>query len=147
MKVIFVGTTGVHHTLVAANLLLGWDKHGGYTRLEGFGDSKLEQSGYPLLIHDDGRGNQIYSLGAGKNLQLALRAMTQFIDVCGFQPSDLWIEPVKIKGDKLFTWLVHIPRLKTLSNMIIYKLIKWQLKDIKQSVQKVEDRLKTGPLL
>lgn len=150
MKVIFIGTTGVHHALVAANLLAGKGEWERYSALEGFDDCSLEKSGQPLLVHDDGKGNQIFALGVGKDLQLAHRAITQFIDLCGFKSSDLWIEPINIKGDKLFLWLVRTPDIKsfkTISHMIIESLIKRQFKHITQSVQKVAVRMRTVPLL
>lgn len=148
MKVIFIGTTGVHHALVAAHLLAGEMTGKRYSALKGFDDCRLEKNGQPLLVHDDGRGNQIFALGVGKDLQLAHRAITQFIDVCGFKSSDLWIEPVTIKGDKLFLWLVRTPdikSLKTASHMIMERLIRWQFMNIRQTVHKVAARMRTVP--
>lgn len=141
MKVIFIGTTGVHHALVAANLLVGQGDDGRYSSLRGFADTGIESSGKPFLVSDDGRGNQVYSLGVGKDLGLAERAMGQFINILGFESSDIMVKKVPIKGDKLMLLLIalaNIGWLKTISNFLAEKLIKWQLRDIKQCVQQVK---------
>lgn len=146
MKIIFIGTTGVHHTMVAANLLIGRDNHVRYSRLGGFADKKLESSGKPLLIHDDGRGTQIYSLGVGKDVALAERAMHQFIDILGFKSSDLLVQRVHMNGDKLLLWLIKMPAigcLKTISRFLAEKLIEWQVNNIIRYVQQVKVRMGT----
>jgi hypothetical protein len=115
--------------------------------LKGFDDSRLEKAGQPLLVYDDGRGNQIYTIGVGKDLQLARRAMAQFMDLLGFQSSDLLIEAVNIKGDKLFLWFMRIPDFKLFTNLrkiIIERMIKGQLEAILQSVRNIEVYWRAG---
>jgi hypothetical protein len=136
-----MGTTGVHHTLVAAHMFIKRGKHKKYKMIEGFDDGKLEKSGRPFLVSDDGRGNQVYCVGVGKDIQLAKRAMTQFLDINGFTSSDLFIQPVHIKGDKLLLWLVRLPEyrwLKALRNGVAECLIRVQLALVQQSVRNVE---------
>jgi hypothetical protein len=146
LKIIFIGTTGVHHALVAAHLLSGWDCHGKCSSLAGFGDKVLEDSGKPFMVYEDGEGTQIYSLGVGKDVKLAERAIGQFIDILGFKPADYLIEPVSLPEEKLLWWLIKMPDhawLRTVNSYLADKLIKWHLKHIIQSVRQAEGRMGT----
>lgn len=151
MKVMFIGTTGVHHTLVAANLLSDGGVKGKYSRLENFADSSLDRSGYPLLIYDDNRGGKIYTLGVGKNIDVATKAINEFIELLGFKSADLLIKPVEIRGGSFLLWLgKKIPQAvlgKSLSSFLAEKIIKWQFKEIRRCVEEVKGEIqKTSQL-
>ncbi|NLW45175.1 MAG: DUF3189 family protein [Syntrophomonadaceae bacterium] len=100
MIILLVGTTGVHHTLVAAHLYLKKNISAGeFAHLDGYCDLSLEGSGFPIAIGCDGYGNNVYTLGLGRLVEIGNRAINGFSQIMGFDSSQLLIRELRIPGD------------------------------------------------
>ena len=110
MKIVFLGTTGVQHSLIAAHIYLGQLGSEDFRSLKYYCDLSQESSGFPLFIGDDARGNQVYSLGVGKDLQMGQKTIENFLAILGFSSQDLILRPVSIKAEKFLACLGKIPR-------------------------------------
>ncbi len=109
MKIIFLGNTGVHHALVAANIFLGRLKESDFRLIEGFCDLAKDSTGFPIFIDKDEEGNEIYTVGAGKELIIAQKTINELVRVFGCSSRDLIVKPVSIKGEKVISLLSKIP--------------------------------------
>ncbi|MGE5391478.1 MAG: DUF3189 family protein [Deltaproteobacteria bacterium] len=105
MKVIFLGTTGVHHALVAANLYITNDIPHDPSRLPDFADQQKDHDGSPIFVGRDEKGNEVYSLGAGRDVLMAKKSIEELIGVLGFYPQDLLVKPIKVRGDIFFPFI------------------------------------------
>jgi hypothetical protein len=138
MDIVFLGTTGVHHTLIAANLYLNNIPDGKYFDIANYADPTMEKKGVPILIGEDDQGNRIYSVGGGKDLVMARKSIEDLVVLLGFSSRDLLVEPISVRGDKVLPILCRIPlalggRLWSRLGSII--LIKGQLNQIRQTVE------------
>lgn len=131
MKIILVGTTAVHHPIVAASLYTRQFEHGQLGRIDGYCDMYLDKSGYPVYVGDDQEGNQIYTLGLGRRIDVGWRAIHGFRDIMGIPENELRFVDVHIPGES-YIWLAGklaaIPLIgyrlnRALSDYIIYRNI------------------------
>lgn len=99
MIIFLVGTTGVHHTLVAAHLYLQNIPAREFTQLNGYCDLSLECSGFPVNIGCDRYGNSVYTLGLGRLVRIGSRAINSFSQIVGVDPSQLLIREIRIPGE------------------------------------------------
>jgi len=102
MNIIFLGTTGVHHVLVAAHLYLGEEISEDLSNIKDFNDLEKELTGYPIFVGEDGDNNQVYVLGAGLEVQMVKRSIEQLTEIMGVPRDNLLVQPIYIKLDKLF---------------------------------------------
>jgi hypothetical protein len=110
MKIVFLGTTGVQHSLIAAHIYLGQLKEQDFRSLEYYCDLSQEPSGFPIFIGDDARGNSVYSLGVGKDLQMGQKTIENLLIILGFSSQDLALRPISIKAEVFLACLGKIPR-------------------------------------
>lgn len=110
MKIIFLGTTGVHHSLVAANLYLDRVKGRNFEMLKGYADLDKDASGFPIFIDEDEQGNLVYTLGAGRDIKVGQKTIEDLVAVLGYSSRDLLVKTVSIKGDNILYLLGKIPR-------------------------------------
>ncbi len=82
MIILLVGTTGVHHTLVAAHLYLQNIPAREFTQLNGYCDLSLECSGFPVNIGCDRYGNSVYTLGLGRLSTVSARLWELILRSC-----------------------------------------------------------------
>lgn len=111
MIIIFLGTTGVHHSLIASYIYLEKLQQTDFKMLPGFSDIQKDYSGFPIFIDKDGRDNLIYSLGAGKEVAMAQKTIDDLVNILGFSPQDLIVKPVRIKGEQLVRLAEKIPKI------------------------------------
>lgn len=133
MNIIFLGTTGVHHSLVAANIYLERLHKEQYRDIPNFANLDLEFNGFPLYIGEDKMGNRIYSLGGGKDWRMAKKSIDDLTALLGYSHEDLTVRPVSIWGDRLLAVLCKIPPVlggKVWSGLASVLLIKLQMKAI-----------------
>jgi stage V sporulation protein SpoVS len=107
MTIIFLGTSGVHHTLIAANIYLKKPVTD-LNSIPDFANIDLESSGFPIYVGEDKQGNQVYSLGAG-DVEMAKKSIEDLRNILGYSAHDLVVKPVSVKGEKLLALLNHIP--------------------------------------
>ncbi|MDD4627269.1 MAG: DUF3189 family protein [Syntrophomonas sp.] len=110
MKIIFLGTTGVQHALIAAHIYLGQLRERDFASLESYCNLSKESSALPIFIGKDERGNQVFSLGVGKDLEMGQKTIDNLVSILGFSSQDLILRPVSIKGEILLVYLTKIPR-------------------------------------
>jgi hypothetical protein len=145
VKILFIGTTGVHHTLVAANIFLGRLDEADFTMIKGYADNYKDLTGFPILISDDGNENQVYTLGVGRELKVAHKAINQFIELLDCSSKDLIVQPVTIKGETLLLLLKKIPEYlggKIIGPFISSMIIKKQFSHILKDVSRLKEHLR-----
>lgn len=119
MKIIFIGTCGVQHPLIAAHLYLKSLKTDDYRSLLGFADHALEESGRPLFIGIDAQGNHIYTLGVGPDLDMVKKSLEDLRLILGVASSDLRVVPIRIKAQLLLLFLHKLSADRLLSSLIL----------------------------
>ena len=135
MNILFLGTSGVHQALIAANIYLK-KPVADFNSISDFADLALESSGFPIYVGEDKEGNQVYSLGAG-DVEMAKKSIEDLRNVLGCCANDLVVKPVSVKGEKVLALLNHIPA--SLGGRLWHKLIpalilKNQLKTIYRDI-------------
>lgn len=139
MNIIFIGTTGVHHVLVAAHMYLGNEIKEDLNNIKNFNDLKQEMTGYPIFVGDDTQKNHVYTLGAGTEVQMVKRSIEQLTDIMEIPRDNLIVQPIFIKLDKLILLynLLAQGRMKGLINVyeaLIKVLIKKELPILKKQI-------------
>ena len=104
-----MGTTGVHHALIAANIYLENLPDEKYYNLRDYADLELESRGSPVYVGRDKQGRRVYSLGGGKDLGMAKKSIEDLTALLGYSSHDLLVQTVTIRGDKLLATLCGIP--------------------------------------
>lgn len=120
MRIIFLGTTGVHHALLAANIYLEKLKSEHFNRVKGFCDISKDFSGFPIYIGEDKAGNHIYTMGVGKEVLLAKKTIEELVHLLGKSEQDLIVKPISIKGENLLYIISHISNLIRLNHLNFY---------------------------
>lgn len=110
MKIVFMGSSGVHHPLVAANIFLGRLQKPDLRFTRGFADTYYDKSGFPIYIEDDQAGNQVYSLGVGTQVEVVRRSIEDLAGILGCGAEDLALKPVSSKRANLLYYLGKIPK-------------------------------------
>ncbi len=136
MNILFLGTSGVHHALIAANIYLK-KPVADFNSISDFANLALESSGFPIYVGEDKQGNQVYSLGVG-DVEMAKKSIEDLRNVLGRSANDLVVKSVSIKGEKLMALLNHIPA--SLGGRLWHRLIpalilKSQLKVIYRNIE------------
>jgi len=137
MNVLFLGTSGVHHALIAANIYLKKPVTD-FNSISDFANVALESSGFPIYVGKDKQGNLVYSLGAGSDVEMAKKSIEDLRNVLGRSGDELVVKPVSVKGEKLLALLNHIPASlggRLWHNLIPALILKGQLKAIYQNIE------------
>ena len=144
MKIIFLGRTGVHQALIAANIYLGRITDGNLRAVEGFGDANKDVSGFPIFIGDDENGNQIYALGVGRDVQLGGKIIRDLVRVLGYSFDDLRVKTIHTKGEAV-TWLLSRLFRSTSGKMfcgfLSRYIIRWEFDTIQKDIQEFKSSL------
>lgn len=146
MIIIFLGTTGVHHSLIAAYIYLEKLKQTDFKMLPGFSDVQKDYSGFPIFIDRDSRDNRIYTLGAGKEISMAKNTIEDLVNVLGFSAKDLVVKPIRIKGEHLMRLAEKIPKFlgrQTISLLLSDYIVKKEYYQILKDVEDFRNELKT----
>ena len=136
MNILFLGTSGVHHALIVANIYLKKPVVD-FNSIPDFANVVLESSGFPIYVGEDNQGNQVYSLGAGSDINMVKKSIEGLRNVFGYSANDLVVKPVSVKGEKLLALLKLIPA--SLGGRLWHKLLpalilKSQLKNIYRDI-------------
>lgn len=145
MNILFIGTTGIHHTLVAAHIYLGQLGENGYSDLKFWGDWNSEGTGLPLFLDYDDMGNRVYVLGVGWDVQMAQKSIEQLDTLLSDDLPDLIVKPVFIKREKLLLFLHRLGHTKALNQMVqrlILNLLKIEIGTIQKQVDRFRERVR-----
>jgi methyl coenzyme M reductase subunit C-like uncharacterized protein (methanogenesis marker protein 7) len=140
MNIIFLGSTGVHQTLLAAYLHLDLLSGQDYQLLPHFNDYKLEASGRPLYIGSDTEGRNIHSLGVGDNVEMIAKTIEQLRIILDSSADELEIIPINIKPQRLISLIHQLARfasLKPLSSKLIAHLVSKEYDPIMQQIPRL----------
>ncbi len=138
MKIIFLGTTGVHQALIAANIYLGQLNDNNFKMIKGFGDVAKDKSGFPIFIDEDEKGNQVYTLGAGRDVLIGKKSIEDLVQILGYSSRDLIVKPLCIKGEKIIWLLSKIPDIlggKLWNRYLSKYILKKELNHIRKDVE------------
>jgi hypothetical protein len=145
MNILFIGTTGIHHTLIAAHLYLGKPEPSHYKNIRFWGDRSREALGYPLLIDYDEQRNGIYSLGVGRDVLMVTKSIEQLVEIFNCTEGDLIVKPILIKRERILLFLHRIGRIKIVNYLLLpviayllkkeFTAISQQVKDFKSEVR------------
>jgi hypothetical protein len=108
MKIIFLGHNPLQAALIAANLYLG---KGPTQKLpEGLNTVPYQDMLFsPIYIGSDNKGNQVYTLGGGKDLWMVKRSIEDLLNILGIEEGNLMVAPVSTSWDRVLGWLSHRP--------------------------------------
>jgi hypothetical protein len=138
MNILFIGTTGIYHTLIAAHLYLGKPEPDNFNNIKFWGNRSEEALGYPLFVDYDEQRNRVYSLGVGRNVPMATKSIKQLLEILNCTESDLIVKPVYIKRERLLLFLHQIGRFKLIQHLllpIIGYILKIEFASINQQVK------------
>ncbi|NLB18679.1 MAG: DUF3189 family protein [Syntrophomonadaceae bacterium] len=105
MIIVLAGVTAVHHTMVTAHLYLNGTNEVDFSRIKGYGDMSLDAKGTPILIGTDEKGNSVYTLGVGGNIEVGYRAMTEFLQIMSVPVDVILVYPVRLPVETII-WLI-----------------------------------------
>lgn len=136
MNILFIGSSGVYQTVLAANLHMDTIPTD-YKQLPCFGDYNMEQSGQPLFMGIDNYGNRIYALGVGSDVGMVQKCLEQLVTILGASADDLLVIPILIRSQGSISFLQQVSRwraLRPLSIALIIKLLKKDLPSIQDQL-------------
>jgi len=142
MNILFIGTTGIHHTLIAAHLFLDHLNEQDYDDLEFWGDWAKEELGSPLFVGHDEMGNKVYVLGVGWDVLMAQKSIEQLDKLLNNDLPDLIVKPVFIKRERVLLFLHRLGRRKKLNQLVqslITNLLKWEFITIQKQVERFRE--------
>lgn len=142
MNVIFLGSTGVHQTLLAAGAYIDPEFNSSYHNLPHFNDYCKEAGGHPIYVGRDCAGRRVHCLGVGKDVKMVNKTINQLRIILDSSAEELQIIPIIIKTQRQILWLHKLARLnwlKPLSSYLIALLLKWEYENIRQQIPRVPD--------
>lgn len=135
MKVLFVGTSGVHQALVAAHLFLGNYNLEDVTSSPYFANIQMERAGSPIYVGTKKRDQDVYVLGVGPEVKMAEKTLKGLIGIWGFDKSNFAIISINIKGERVIAFASRLPHcLRFVHIFIVKAIIKVQLDKINRQV-------------
>lgn len=108
MKIIFLGLTGIHQTLIAAYYYLGYEPESDFINISGFADLDQEISGYPIYVGNDQFKNMVYALGCETDILMVKKTIKELADILGSERDQIIVLPISIPGEKLLMMLTKI---------------------------------------
>jgi hypothetical protein len=145
MNILFLGTTGVHHTLIAAYIYLGKTISAYHRDIKFWNDRSKEDEGYPIYIDQDEQHNLVFSLGAGKDVQMAAGSISELVGILNYTERDLVVKPIYIKNEKLLLFLYQISRFKLVSHLaepVIEFLLNKEFAAINQQIEEFRSQVR-----
>jgi len=140
MNIIFLGTTGVHQTLLAAGMYIDPKFNRSYHTLSYFNDYQQEAGGHPIYIGRDYAGRRVHSLGVGADVEMVSKTINQLRIILDSPAGELQLIPIMIKSQRLISWLHKFARLawlKPLSSYLIVLLLNREYDQIRQQIPRL----------
>lgn len=144
MNIIFLGTTGIYHTLIAAQLFLNQEQANDLEKISYHDLYLRELSGFPIYVGSTEEGQRVYTLGGGREVILLKKSIEDLRELSGFTQQDLIIKPLLIKSDKVIFFLYKIaafPLLRGASKTLINFLLQREKTVIQQKVELFKKQL------
>jgi len=137
MKIVFLGTIGIYHPILAAHLYLGRELNDDNSHLSGWGDFSQEDSGYPILVGQDSLGNQVYALGAGIEVTMTRETIKQLVEILGHSPDELLIKTISVQTEIALIYLYRMAALRILQkpiNAVVARLLRPEYASLQRQV-------------
>lgn len=147
MNILFIGTTGIHHTLLAAHIYLRQTNGKDYSQLKFWGDWSREALGLPLFVNYDDEGNKVYVLGVGWDVLMAQKTLQQLHKILNSDRQDLIVAPVLVKRERLLLFLHRLGRwqhLNKLAQLMITGLLHREYITIQKQMEEFTQRIRSG---
>lgn len=136
-NIIYLGSTGVHQTLLAANLHIDPQFGRDYQDLPHFNDYQQEAGGHPIYIGSDKEGRRIHTLGVGSDVEMVRKTIDQLRIILDSSADELQLIPIIIKSQRLIALIHQLSRLaylKPLSSRLICYLLRKEHDHIRQQI-------------
>lgn len=137
MRIIFLGTVGIYHPILAAHLYLDRELDGDNSHLSGWGDFSQEGTGDPILVGQDSLGNQVYALGAGVEVTMTRKTIAQLVEILGHSPDEMLIKTISVQPEKALINLYRAGSLQVLQkliNAVVARLLKPEYPSLQRQV-------------
>lgn len=137
MNIIFLGSTGVHQSLLAANAYIDPQSDRNCQTLPYFNDYQQESGGHPIYIGRDHDGRRIHSLGVGSDVKMVGKTIHQLRIILDSSAEELQLIPIIIKSQRLISWLHQLARLRWLrpfSSYMIAGILNREYDNIRQQI-------------
>lgn len=142
-KILFLGSIGVYHTLLAAHLYLGTLKSEDFNALEFWGDQIREKSGEPILAGYDADKNPVYCLGAGLEVTMTQKSIQQLAAI--LNRHDLLVQTIFIKREKSLYFLhqmINRMGMNRWVDFLIKSLLKQEMVNIRQQINEFRKQVR-----
>ncbi|HPT69676.1 MAG TPA: DUF3189 family protein [Syntrophomonas sp.] len=137
MNIIFLGSTGVHQSLLAASVYINPQSSHSCKKLPYFNDFQQDAGGHPIYIGRDHAGRRIHSLGVGSDVKMVSRTIDQLRIILDSSAEELKLVPIMIRSQRLISWLHHLARLswlKPLSSYLIAGILNREYDNIRRQI-------------
>jgi len=143
LNILILGTSGVHHTLIAANMLLDRFK-GELTTMKGYCDTWLDRSGCPIYVGTDRDGHRVYTLGVGRELKVARKALGSMLELFRDSPHQVVVTEITIQGElwiRMAMLCSHLPWGRRVNELISGRVLRGQLPRIQSQVERLRAQI------
>lgn len=137
MNIIFIGTCGVYHPLIAANLYMNKLNSEDYRQLKYFAEHEIERIGKPLALGVDSLKNNVFVLGVGPDVNMVKKSIEDLRFILGSAEDELQVIPIIIKNQLLILLLHKI----SASRLLRYLLLPWITLLIKKQLPVIKQQL------
>ena len=137
MNIIFLGSTGVHQSLLAASVYIDPQSNRSCQTLPYFNDFQQDAGGHPIYIGRDHKGRRIHSLGVGSDVKMVGKTIDQLRIILDSSAEELQLVPIMIRSQRLISWLHQLARmswLKPLSSYLIAGILNREYDNIRRQV-------------
>jgi hypothetical protein len=144
MNILFIGTTGIHHVLLAAHQYLGIDGMD-FSGFKYWGDHQREGSGRPLFLDRDNRGNKVFAVGVGPSIAMAEKSISQLLQILKVPEQEIIVKPIYSRYDPLWGWLYRLETwaaTRRAANGIIEYLLRRDSDRIKSQVEEFQKEVR-----
>lgn len=130
-----MGRTGLYYEVSAALLYLGYENNMAAKIAAAYSNKRELTLNIPIYIGKDDEENFIYTLGVGKEVNMAERTIKQFVNILGFSDKELIVKKIVGKGEKILEIISRFLPPGFLRERIAYFLILGNMKNIRKQIK------------
>lgn len=115
-----------------------------FTGIEQYCDVQLDFRGFPIYVGSDEKGRHIYTLGAGKEIETARKALEGLFEVFTEESQYFLLTEVRIKGEiwiRLASTLARVPLGNWLNRFISDLVLRRQLSLIQAQAETIQQQM------
>jgi hypothetical protein len=144
MNILFIGTTGIHHVLLAAHQYLEINESD-LRRLKHWGDRAGEASGQPLYVDRDREGNRVFTVGVGRNIAMAEKSISQLLQMLMVTDQEMLVRPIYSRYDRLWLWLNRLDGwslTRAMVGKLIVALLHRESSQLKRQIEQIKNEVR-----